>query len=250
MSISILGCLRLDAASIRSCFALRSRFTLTTARSIHKSCNVLKPRGVPNKSNKNIENKQSPIALASKYKVFHDSEASVIFDNEEKIQHELKEEKELFDEFEGINLQRGLSGVFDIEELVELLQRENARDIFVSSVPPECRFVEHICIVTSRSTKHMIAMVEFIRKVYKRKCNPSDPIPLTEGKTSKDWMALDMGNIALHIFSHSLRIEYDLEQLWSVGPEFDSLYNAPSDDIIKLLERHSRHLGDLKPAKD
>lgn len=58
------------------------------------------------------------------------------------------------------------------------------------------------------------------------------------------------GNIALHIFSRALREEYDLEQLWSVGPEFDSLYNAPSDDIIKLLERHSRHLGGLKPAKD
>lgn len=86
-------------------------------------------------------------------------------------------------------------GVFEIEELVDILHRENAKDIFVAAVPVECKFVEHICIVSSRSNRHMLAVAEFIRRIFKKKCNPGEKIPNIEGKKSKDWMAMDLGNV-------------------------------------------------------
>lgn len=88
----------------------------------------------------------------------------------------------------------GKTGVFEIVDLVELLQRENSKDIFVVSVPENIRYVDYICIVTARSKRHILALSEFVRKVYKMKCNKTDLIPRIEGKDCDEWMALDLGN--------------------------------------------------------
>jgi len=87
----------------------------------------------------------------------------------------------------------GVTGVFDIEELVELLERDKAKNIFVASVPKEYSYVDYIVVVTGNSQKHMNALATFIRKVYKLKRHQTDLIPKIEGENSKDWMALDLG---------------------------------------------------------
>ncbi|CAK1549744.1 unnamed protein product [Leptosia nina] len=152
----------------------------------------------------------------------------------------------LSDEFDGINLKRGQTGVFDLEDLVDLLRRENSRDIFVAAVPKEINYVEHICVVSARSKRHLQALAEFVRKVYKRKCHKSDHIPRLEGKDSDEWIALDLGNIALHIFSEKTRKVYDLETLWSVGADYDKQISS-KNDVIDILENYSSYLKDLKP---
>lgn len=55
--------------------------------------------------------------------------------------------------------------------------------------------MDYICIVSARSKRHILALAEFVRKVYKKKCYKSDPIPRIEGKDSDEWMALDLGTI-------------------------------------------------------
>lgn len=86
----------------------------------------------------------------------------------------------------------GLSGVFEIQDLVQVLKRENAVDIFVAKVPNELNYVDYMCIVSGKSQKHMQAVVQFVRRVYKQKMK-GDVIPRTEGAKSKDWIALDLG---------------------------------------------------------
>lgn len=87
----------------------------------------------------------------------------------------------------------GVNGVFEIEDLVELLHRENSKDVFVVTVPQDIRYVDYICIVSGRSKRHILALAEFVKRVYKKKCWKSDPIPRIEGKDSDEWMALDLG---------------------------------------------------------
>ncbi|XP_076291872.1 ribosomal silencing factor RsfS-like protein, 312 isoform X2 [Lasioglossum baleicum] len=151
---------------------------------------------------KNIENVESNSgnlsgSFSSTYKVFDDKDAEIIFDvseKEETIQLEdLQAEEEFHDPYVGINLERGVTGVFEIEDLVSLLQRENAKNIFVTVVPPELSYVNYMVIVTGKSYKHMIALATFVRKVYKLKRYETDAIPKIEGEKSKDWIALDLG---------------------------------------------------------
>ncbi|XP_076764225.1 ribosomal silencing factor RsfS-like protein, 312 [Xylocopa sonorina] len=200
----------------------------------------------------NVENQPSynlPGSITT-HKVFEDKDAEIIFDISERQTislEDLKEEQVVHDPYEGINLQRGVTGVFEIEDLVSLLQRDNARNIFVVSVPPHLQYVNYIVVVTGRSTKHMKALAAFVRRVYKlKRCN-NDTLPKIEGENSKDWIALDLGNIILHIFSHSARLAYDLETLWSVGSAYDDKCRSSSEDI---MEQYKEFLTDLEPIEN
>lgn len=193
--------------------------------------------------------------MSSKYKPFKEEESDLILDVFEERER-FKYHKDLLDEhdmpeeddiYKGINLQRGITGVYDIDDLVELLKRENAVDIFVAYVPPDHNYVDYIVVVTGKSKKHMLAITQFVRKVYKQKRNESDDIPKVEGENSNEWMAMDLGNIALHVFSPDAREYYDLDSLWAVGPEYDKEFNK-KDDIVDMLEKHSMFLKDLHPA--
>lgn len=143
----------------------------------------------------------------------------------------------------------GLNGVFEIDDLVEVLRREHADEIFVCRVPPELKYVDHICVVTGRSHRHRRAMAQFVRKMFKLKRRSEDVIPRIEGENSQDWMALDLGNIALHIFSQEARKQYDLESLWTVGAEFDAECQKPDDAMVEMYERNAIYLGDLTPNR-
>ncbi|XP_043259887.1 mitochondrial assembly of ribosomal large subunit protein 1 [Colletes gigas] len=202
------------------------------------------------------ENTQSsshnlPGSISFKHKVFDDKDAKIILDINEKQEtinlEDLTIDEKDYDPYEGINLQRGINGVFEIEDLVSLLRRENAKNIFVASVPDELSYVTYIVVVTGKSQKHMKAIATFIRKVYKLKRHGTDWIPKIEGQDSKDWIALDLGNIALHIFSNSARLLYDLETLWSVGPEYDHKSKDTGEDI---MEQYNTILQNMKPIEE
>lgn len=205
----------------------------------HNGTCLLTPRNPPK------SNSQTSPAIATKYQVITETNSTLIENTADEIYVEDKYPI-LSDEFDGINLERGKNGVFEIEDLVELLDRENSKDIFVATVSKDINYVEYICVVSARSKRHILALAEFVRKVYKRKRHNSDHIPRIEGKDSEEWMALDLGNIALHIFSEKTRKIYDLETLWSVGPEYDGKTDD-STEVIDMLENYSSYLKDLKP---
>ena len=53
--------------------------------------------------------------------------------------------------------------MFDVDELVTLLTEEKGDNICVIDIPAERKFVEHMVIVTGRSTRHLKAMAALIR---------------------------------------------------------------------------------------
>nr|CAD7445670.1 unnamed protein product [Timema bartmani] len=201
-----------------------------------------------------VENKSVPGDVLSKYQVFRDEDSPIILDVEEERRKRLEQtestlQEAVQDEFSGLNLQRGVNGVFDVEELVAILKRDKAGDVFVARLPEELKYVDHIVVVSGKSYRHMIGLAEFVRKAFKKKRSPNDIIPRIEGIKSKDWIALDLGNIALHIFSKSARSMFDLESLWSVGAQYDDLSNQPDDPLTELMYHHAKYLGDLTPRQ-
>ncbi|CAO1373497.1 unnamed protein product [Diamesa serratosioi] len=180
-------------------------------------------------------------AISAKFQIFRDSDSVEIFDVEEqrtKVNEDAQSLAELHHSiYANLNLKRGTSGVFEIEDLVDVLKKDNAVNLFVCSVPREMKYVDYICIVTGKSHRHMLGMANFVRKVYKMKRNSSDILPKVEGEKCKNWMALDLGNIALHIFSKTAREKYDLEVLWTMGEEYDRTLQI--ENIRELYENTS-----------
>lgn len=83
---------------------------------------------------------------------------------------------------------------FDVPELVSILERENAKDIFVCRVPKDCKYVDYMVICSSHNFRSMSALAAIVRENFKSK--NSDKIvglPSIEGSKSKEWMALDLG---------------------------------------------------------
>ncbi|KAI4482685.1 hypothetical protein M0804_008538 [Polistes exclamans] len=187
--------------------------------------------------------------IDSKYKLFQDKDSKVILDVDEErekiLLDELRVEEEYHDPYKGLNLTRGISGVYEIEDLMAVLQKDNARNIFVASVPKEYNYVDYFVVVTGKSQKHMTALAEYVRKIFKLKMHKTDIIPKIEGANSADWIALDLGNIALHIFSSKARERFDLELLWSVGSQYDELTNRPEQ--VNIMDQYNSFLNLFEP---
>ncbi|KAH8398779.1 hypothetical protein KR222_003132 [Zaprionus bogoriensis] len=210
----------------------------------------------PEPKQQQVKEPQSQSFVHNKYKVFRDEEASEIFDVEEvRYQERDQPMDDLHDPFQGLNLKRGVRGVFDVEDLVELLRKENVDDIFVCFVPEELKYVDHLVVCSARSYRHMLATAEFVRRMFKIKRHKGDLLPRIEGEKSHDWMAMDLGatratrlkprlllichspagNIALHIFSPKAREEYDLESLWAIGSEYDHESQKPQNPLGNIF---------------
>merc|ERR1719331_2532188 len=136
---------------------------------------------------------------------------------------------------------RGLRGVFDLDELVNILREEKLRDIVVIRVPEERQYCDFMIIATGRNTRHVSVVSSVVLSVYKSKMALSDPVPRREGadNPSCGWIAMDMGNIALHLLDQEQRELYDLESLWTVGPEFDDATRnmEQTESSLDALER-------------
>ncbi|KAI4503783.1 hypothetical protein M0802_001186 [Mischocyttarus mexicanus] len=208
------------------------------------SSNTLSKEEPVNKNESDFEEN-----ISSKYKLFQDKDSKVILDVDEErekiLLDELRIEEEYHDPYEGLNLTRGVNGVYEIEDLVMVLQKDNARNIFVASVPKDYGYVDYFVVVTGKSRKHMSALAEYVRKIFKLKMNKTDIIPKIEGAKSEDWIALDLGNIALHIFSSRVREQYDLELLWSVGSEYDELTKKPQK--MDIMDQYNSFLDTFQP---
>lgn len=98
-----------------------------------------------------------------------------------------------------------------------------------------------MCVATARSYRHMQAAATFVRKLYKIKRDRKGWMPKVEGKDSKEWVALDLGNIALHIMAEDTRQRYDMETLWCVGSKFDTESNKV-DPFTELINQHTYDL--------
>ncbi|CAD6241315.1 GSCOCG00002642001-RA-CDS [Cotesia congregata] len=189
--------------------------------------------------------------LQTGHQVFRDEDSEVIFDVEEEMKkidfQKITELEQEIDPFAGINLKHGVTGVYDIEDLVDLLKKEKAKDVFVVSVSKELGYGDYIVVTTGKSLKHMSALATVVRKVYKLKRYSTDIIPKIEGEKCKDWMAIDLGNIVLHIFSKTAREDYDLETLWALGSKYDKRTNDQKEMSLEFEEKYKQFLDSLQP---
>ncbi len=102
------------------------------------------------------------------------------------------------------------------------------------SIPKEAVYADNLVICTAFSGRHLASLVERVNKVYKRRKHRMDPDARVEGRKDPNWRVLDMNNIILHVMTHTVRAQYDIEQLWAVGPKWDSLVTQQAGEQYRM----------------
>ena len=141
-------------------------------------------------------------------------------------------------------MERGKQGVFDLDQMVYALEKEKIKDIAVIRIPEDILMNKCFVIGSAKSPKHLASVFEYIAKLYKLKKSPKDKYPHYEGVNSKSWKIIDMDIIMLHLFLAEKREFYDIEQLWTVGAEFDDKCRVQKDEIEEMVEEHAKLLDE------
>merc|ERR1719383_632666 len=161
---------------------------------------------------------------------------------------EKEKRQTLKDKYDAISQSRGIRGVFELEELLAVFKGEKMRDIAVIKVPETRFYSDYVVIGTGSNARHLHVTSQIIKKVYKKKYDPTkDPVPPIEGEKDKGasgWIAMDLGNIVIHLFRKEERENYDLETLWTVGSRYDNKSQSGEDTLQQLM---SSHLAEFEP---
>jgi len=184
------------------------------------------------------------------YSKFKDSDAAIIYDvdEERRILQEAadrgedvtvdKKKTNIVYKYDYMAAKRGNTGVFDAFEVVQILKDEKIEDIAVMKIPKERKYADYLLIGTGRNGRHLYVVSQIIKKLYKMKMFPSDPDAQIEGDKDKGksgWIAMDLGNLVLHLFNQEKRDFYSLETLWVLGPEFDNIAQQQETDPLSQL---------------
>jgi len=200
--------------------------------------------------------KKDTFSSVGGYKEYVDSDSGVIYDVDEEreimrkayiagkpLQTDKKSKPSPAEKYKHLANQRGERGVFEVAELVDILEAEKMGDLAVIRIPASRQYADYMVVGTARNTRHLRTVSSLVISLFKQKRLPSDNIPKKEGEldTNTGWTALDMGNIVLHLLVQEQREYYDLEMLWTVGPEFDD--NARN---MAVAEESNQKIGTLE----
>ncbi|CAM6100428.1 unnamed protein product [Calypogeia fissa] len=104
-----------------------------------------------------------------------------------------------------------------VDEIKEILEKTRAKDVRILQVRKCCEWVDQLVFASGRSSRHLRGMADAI--VYKVKQSSANvgpnSFPIVEGRDGEQWMAIDCGNIVVHLFLEEARSYYNLEEFWT-----------------------------------
>jgi ribosome-associated protein len=100
------------------------------------------------------------------------------------------------------------------------LDQRKGQGISVIDVKDHSSVTDFMILVTATSERHSQALSNYI--VIKIKEHGLKPLGI-EGEQGSDWVLVDLGDIVLHIMTTEARERYQLEKLWSIGTNEDTV---------------------------
>lgn len=209
----------------------------------------------PSTKSDNSQDANIRISIGQRYVPFEEEKQLILDIHEEQLRDEAEEQEFYLYQQKSTNFRlgsisktRGVEGVFDLEELVDILKQEKLQDVAVITIPRELKYADYLVIVSAMSERHLEAVNEFLIKAYKWKKNRKDKFVEKDTFPSKDWKCLDFGNIVVHLMLPQTRQFYDIETLWCCGSDHDDLTQRPPEDaVIDALTRHMQLIQELEP---
>lgn len=116
----------------------------------------------------------------------------------------------------------------DAADISRILEMEHgAADVVVLEVRDKAPFTNQIVVCTARSSTHVRAVADGLTADLRALSVTLDgELVQVCGRESRDWMAVDVGAVVVHIMTESARQRYDLEGLWlprAAPPRLDIL---------------------------
>jgi ribosome-associated protein len=100
--------------------------------------------------------------------------------------------------------------------VTEALDDKKGQQIEVIDVHKKCSFADQMVIVSGTSSRHVKSLAHEVSMTSKK----NGLIPLgVEGMDAGEWVLVDLGDTIVHVMQAKIREFYELEKLWSVGPE-------------------------------
>lgn len=98
---------------------------------------------------------------------------------------------------------------------MQSLDADKAEDIVSIPLNTENGLADYMVIASGTSSRHVSALAE---KVMERLSARGVKGIRAEGLSQSDWVALDTGDVIVHIFRPEVREFYNLEKMWGAFP--------------------------------
>ncbi|MFD2728298.1 ribosome silencing factor [Enterococcus camelliae] len=102
-----------------------------------------------------------------------------------------------------------------VELAVRAADSKRAEDILVLNVKEVSLLADYFMICSGNNERQIQAIADTI---IDKESEANVQIKQIEGKDSAKWILIDLGDVIVHVFSHSERSFYNLEKLWSNAP--------------------------------
>ncbi|PHM18149.1 MAG: ribosome silencing factor [Sulfuricurvum sp. PD_MW2] len=93
-----------------------------------------------------------------------------------------------------------------IEKISAILDQNKAEAIEVFDLKEGDYFADYVIIASSLGERHTLALLDHLKKGLK----PEEEFLYVD--ESGDWVAIDLGDILIHILTPQYRVKYDLER--------------------------------------
>ena len=91
------------------------------------------------------------------------------------------------------------------------LSENKAEDVVQIDLRGKTSVCDYMIVCSGRSTRQVAALSEKLAEVLKSKHNV---LAKMEGKDTGDWVAMDAGDVIIHLFRPEVREFYQLEKMW------------------------------------
>ncbi|MCB9983955.1 MAG: ribosome silencing factor [Rhodospirillales bacterium] len=107
----------------------------------------------------------------------------------------------------------------ELKSLIEQsLDADKAEDIVSIKLDEQTGLADYMIIASGTSSRHVSALTD---KILKRLALNGIKSVHVEGKDRSDWVAIDAGDVIIHLFRPEVRSFYNIEKMWGAFQPFE-----------------------------
>lgn len=100
--------------------------------------------------------------------------------------------------------------------ILSRLDDMKAEETIAIDIRGKSAMFDYVVVTSGRANRHVGAIAENVAKALKEAGVAKIHV---EGLTNCDWVLMDCGEVVVHVFRPEVREFYNLERLWTQGPQ-------------------------------